>query len=288
VKRILGLLLALAFVLSGCGKIEAPDPLDGWLEAANLDAEETAEELYAAALKEDTLVAYTTSKRMFDVAESFEANYPGLTVRVEHIREGAMIDKLRTNYETGDWGCDLLLTADGQGIMQNEFLPNNIIVKYVPHDMEEQILPGNNGDFLMLVGEASVFSYNENYYAAPPVQNWWELTEEKWRGMVYMPNPIQSTTTLAFLNMMIKESGLMAQAYEDFYGKPLELPEGETAGREFVRRLAMNDVHIVNSSDETAEAVGAPGLSGPYVGIIISSKTRLRDIGYEMVNHYGM
>ncbi len=31
-----------------------------------------------------------------------------------------------------------------------------------------------------------------------------------------------------------------------------------------------------------------PGSGSESVGIIISSKTRLRDIGYEMTNHYGM
>ena len=132
----------------------------------------------------------------------------------------------------------------------------------------------------MLMGEASVLSYNENYYDEPPVGNWWELTEEKWRGLVYMPTPIRSMTTLAFFTMVIRNSDVMAEAYEDLYGEPLILPAGENAGREFIRRLMANGANVVNSSDEIAEAIGAQGSSSPNIGIMISSKTRIRTLGY--------
>ena len=278
------------FVLSGCAPqpSESADPLAGWLENAGLDAEETPEELYAAALKEDMLVVYSTSTRMLDVAESFERAYPGLIVRVEHIREGELYGRLVENYERGDYACDVVCSADGQGIMANDFLSKSIVVKYVPHDIKDKIISGNNEDLLMLAGEAAVFSYNEKYYPQPPVNNWWELTDEKWEGMIYIPNPARSMTTLAFFSTAIENSGLMAKAYEDLYGRLLELPAGENAGREFVRRFIENGVVILNSSDETAEEIGMPGSSSPNVGIMISSKTRLRDIGYEMVNHYDM
>jgi iron(III) transport system substrate-binding protein len=140
----------------------------------------------------------------------------------------------------------------------------------------------------MLAGEATVLCYNGRRYAMPPINNWWELTEEKWRGMVYLANPTRSITTLAFFCMIINNSDTMAQAYEDLYGHTLPLPQGENAGREFIRRLMANGANIVNSSDEVAEIVGAPGSESPYLGITISSKTRLREIGYEFVNHYGM
>jgi iron(III) transport system substrate-binding protein len=286
--RKLAILLALLSALTGCAKAEPPDPLAGWLESASLNAEETPEQLYSAALNEDTLVVYSTSTRMMDVAKSFEKQYPGLTARVEHIREGELIDKLLLNYESGAFACDLALTADGQGIMLNEFFEKNIVNKYVPYDIAEKILPGNNGEMLYMAGEAAMFAYNDSLYPEPPVNNWWELTEEKWRGMVYMPNPSRSTTTLALFNMIIYHSDMMAKAYEDLYGEPLILPEGENAGREFVRRLMMNGANIVNSSDETAAEIGAPGSFSPRVGIMVSSKTRLREIGYEMENHYQM
>jgi len=289
-KRLIALSLLLSVMLMGCTpKSTEPDnPLVDWLTTANLDAEETPEQLYAAALDEDMLVVYSTSTRMMDVAASFEKQYPGLLVKVEHLREPELYDTLAENYETGNFTGDVIISADGRGIMTNEFLPKHIAVKYVPYDIADKILPGNNEDFLMLAGEASVVCYNELAYPAPPVSNWWELTEEQWRGMVYMPSPTRSMTTLALFCMMIENSERMAGAYEDLYGQPLELAQGENAGREFIRRLMANGAIILNSSDEVAEIVGAPGSSSQNIGIVISSKTRLREIGYELLNQYEM
>ena len=287
-KRMIAVTLLLALVLAGCMKnnTEAANPLADWLVAANLNADETPEALYAAALNEDMLVVYSTSTRVMDVAASFEKQYPGLIAKVEHLREPELYDTLAKNYETGNFNGDVIISADNRGIMLNEFSTNHIVVKYVPHDIADKILPGNNDYLLMLAGEASVLCYNEFYYTEPPICNWWELTEEKWRGMVYLPSPTRSMTTLALFCMVLGNSELMAQAYEALYGQPLSLPQGESAGREFVRRLVANGAVIVNSSDEVAEIVGAPGSRSPDIGIIISSKMRMRDIGYEFLNSY--
>ena len=291
-KRIITIILtcALLLILPGCTTRSSgeKDPLAEWLENARLDAPDMPGDLYAAAQSEGMLIVYSTSTRMMDAAESFEREYPGLMVRVEHIREGELYGRLTENYETGNYACDVVCSADGRGIMSNEFIPKKIVVKYVPYDMEDKIIPGNNDDQLTLAGEAAVFTYNEKYYPQPPVNNWWELTEEAWRGMIYIPNPARSMTTLAFFATIIENSDLMAKAYEDLYGQPLVLPAGENAGREFVRRFIDNGVVILNSSDETAEEIGMPGSNSPNVGIMVSSKTRLREIGYEMVNHYDM
>lgn len=53
---------------------------------------ETPEELYEAALKEDTLVVYSTTTRIYKVKESFEAAYPGLTVEVYDTRAHDMVE----------------------------------------------------------------------------------------------------------------------------------------------------------------------------------------------------
>jgi iron(III) transport system substrate-binding protein len=289
-KRLIAILLLCIFAVTGCTpkNTESDNPLAEWLINARFDAEETAEQLYAAALGEDMLVIYCPTNRMLDVARSFEAQYPGLLVEVRHIREGELYEKLRENYEARNFECDLIIGADGLGVMTNEFLSKGIAVKYVPYDIADKILPGNNEDFLMFVGEAMMLQYNDEHYDRPPVRNWWELTEEKWRGMVYIANPVRSISTLAFLCKTIEESDIMARAYEDLYGRPLEIPPGENAGLVFVRRLFENGLVIVNSSDEVAEAVGFPGSDSPALGIAISSKTRLRELGYEFINHYEM
>jgi iron(III) transport system substrate-binding protein len=285
--KIIRLILTFLIVtLSFCG-CEAKDTNEGiivWEKEANLTAHETPEQLYAAALNEETLVVYSTSTRMLDVAASFQKQYPGLTVRVVDIREDEMYAKLREDFEGGSIMCDVVCSADGRGVMVNEFIPQGVVYKYAPFDIADKMIDTGEDALLMLVSEASMLYYNDTYSDAPPVTNWWELSAEAWRGKVTMPNPARSLTTMAVFGTFIKESDAMAAAYEAYYGKPLALNDGESAGEAFVRMLVENDAMIVNSSDEVADAVGAPGTASEALGIMVSSKMRLKSIGYNL--HY--
>jgi len=289
-KRLVILILVIAITLSGCTKPPAvtEDPLGEWLANVDLIKQETPSELYTAALKEDTLVVYTVSTRLWDVASSFENQYPGLRVRVEHIRADDIYVAIAENIKTGNYDCDIVLSTDGWGILTNELLPKGIVVKYTPWDIADNILPGNNEETLMLVGEAGMLFYNDTYYTKSPVENWWELTEEKWRGKVFIPNPMRSMTSASFFSTILKNSDMMAQAYEDFYGTAPALLPGESAGQAFIRILMENDIVIVNSSDEAAELIGLTGSGESSLAIMVSSKERLRDIGYDMAIHYDM
>ncbi|MDL2232480.1 extracellular solute-binding protein [Ruminococcaceae bacterium OttesenSCG-928-L11] len=286
----IGMLCAALILLSGCGQQSAgqESAMAAWERTANLTANETPEELYAAALKEDTLIVYSTSTRMIEVAKTFEKQYPGLTVQVEDIREGELYDMLRQSHDSEAYLVDIVCSADGRGIMTNEFLPQNVVYKYVPQDIAEALLPGSNEELLLLIKEAIVLCYNDEFYDAPPVSNWWELTEEQWRGKVYMPNPVRSVTTSVFLAAFIQNGEAMAQAYQQRYGTVPALCQGENAGHAFIRMLMENDVVIVNSSDEVSEAVAAPGSQSPNAGIMVTSKLRLRNIGYPLALSMGM
>jgi iron(III) transport system substrate-binding protein len=275
-------LVLLTLSLVGCAAQE--NPLAAWEKTARLTAAETPEQLYEAALEEDTLVVYSTSSRMLDVAASFQKEYPGLTARVVDIREDEMYDKLREDFDAGMAECDVVCSADGRGVMVSEFIPQGVAYKYAPYDIQEKMIDTGEDALLMLVSEASMLYYNDTYYDAPPVSNWWELTEETWRGQVAMPNPARSLTTMAVFGTFIKESEAMAAAYMARYGKPIALQSGESAGEAFVRMLVENDAMIVNSSDEVANAVGAPGPASSMLGIMVSSKMRLKSIGYNL--HY--
>jgi iron(III) transport system substrate-binding protein len=282
--RLILTFLIVTLSISGCEAKDTNEEITVWEEKANLDAQETPEQLYAAALSEETLVVYSTSTRMLDVAASFQKQYPGLTVRVVDIREDEMYAKLREDFEEGSIMCDVVCSADGRGVMVNEFIPQGVVYKYVPYDIANKMIDTGEDALLMLVSEASMLYYNDTYYDAPPVTNWWELTDEAWRGKVTMPNPARSLTTMAVFGTFIKESDAMAAAYEAHYGKPIALQDGESAGEAFVRMLVENDAMIVNSSDEVADAVGAPGTASWAVGIMVSSKMRLKSIGYNL--HY--
>lgn len=282
-KRILAALCAGLMLLTACAANRtAPQQKDmqQWLKTAKLDAEETPEELYAAALKEDTLVIYSISTRMMDVKKTFEERYPGLTVEVQDIRAGDLVEKLRDNYANRRYDCDIAVFTDSDAVISQDLVPGGLLYKYTPYDIAPKLYPENNTDKLEFLGEVIQIFYNDEVYDAPPVTNWWELTEPRFKNKVYIATPLRSFTTFAGLCTMVQHSDEMASAYKELYGEELDIPAGSSAGVEFLRRLFENGLQQVNSSDEVVMAVGTPGQTDPPMGIIISSKARERDIGY--------
>jgi iron(III) transport system substrate-binding protein len=259
-----------------------------WLQNVHLDAEETPEELYEKALSEGTLVIYSSSTRVMDVKDSFEEQYPGLTVYVQDTRSVDLINALKQNIESGDYSCDIMICSDDNGLISQDLVPAGIVYKYEPYDIADQIRPENDTVTLPLVAEIEMAFYNSEMYDSAPINNWWELTEEKFYGKVVMPNPIKSFSAMGLIGMVIKNSDIMAQAYYDLYGTELELNDGENAGKAYWRMLKENGLILTNSSDETVELVGTPGLTDTPIGIMVSSKLRMRDVGFNIEPIYDM
>ena len=115
-------------LFSACQPEKPPvHKLADWLEAAQLDAHETPQELYEKVLAEDTLVIYTESTRMMDVVKTFMAAYPGLTVSVRDVRGNDIVDMLNENFITGNYACDVVLRNDNDGILSHDFIPRGVI-----------------------------------------------------------------------------------------------------------------------------------------------------------------
>ena len=278
------ILAALFFCLFSCSKNEGSDGTDMelWLNSAQLDAVETPEELYEKALAEDTLLAYSISSRVMDVKASFEEQYPGLTVYVYDVRSSDEAEMLESNFKSRDFDCDVVICDDNDGYISENLIQRGIVYKYVPSDFADRITSENNQNVLSLTGEVLQAFYNSDVHNSPPVHNWWELTEERYKGKVVIINPLKSSSTMGFLGMTVCNNGVMEQAYLDLYGEEITLSNGETAGQVFWRTLVDNDLVLVNSGDEVVELVGAPGLTDPPIGIMISSKARMQALGYNI------
>lgn len=287
-RFLVSILLALLSILAGCRGGKDENYIEEWLKHAEFSAKQTAEELYQRALLEDTLLIYSESTRVLDTAKSFMKAYPGLTVSVVDIRATDMTQMLYDNYEKGEFACDVVIRNDNDGMLSMELLKKGIVYKYVPYDLAPKLVEIPGEDTLLLVGEIQMLSYNNSVYKEAPVKNWWELTEPQWEGKIAMANPVRSITSFAFLSMVIENHELMRESYEAFYGKPLALESTENAGEYFIKKLRKNGLILTNSSDEVAGMVGAPGVLQPPIGIMISSKLRLSDIGYNLELIYDM
>ncbi len=274
---VVGLLL-----LAACGsKSSASDKaVKSWLKATDLTAEETPEELYQKALKEDTLIIYTITTRITEVKRSFEAQYPGLYVEVQDVKSSEMIDMVEDNFNSGRFNCDLVICNDNNAQMSEALIDTGMIYPYIPYDIAPKLKEGQGNDQLNYLEEAQMIFYNSAIYDSAPIQNIWEMCEAKYKGKIYMPSPLRSSSTFGFCSMILSRSDELAQAYEEYTGIPFEDSKGYNAAEVFLQQLSQN-VHFSNSSDEVVEAIGSEMGTG-LLGIMISSKYRLKEVGYHM------
>lgn len=275
----------------GCAK-ENSNPgqkeyLEKWLLEADLSAGESSEELYNAALEEDTLVIYSVSSRAFEVKESFEKKYPGLMVEIKDIRSEDVVSMLQENYKNKNYACDLVMCSDCNGSLNRELLEPEILYTYTPPDIAPKMKERHMDDGLTFVGESIMFFYNNGIYSKQPIHNIWELTQEEYKGKIIMANPLSSFSTYGFCSAILAEPDKIALAYEKYAGEPLKVPEGKTAGKVFWERAAKNIV-FVNSSDEVLEGIGGMGSDEYWIGVMISSKMRYQDLGYAFSPIYQM
>lgn len=288
-RWVLILLLLHVIMMAGCGENEKnnkqAEKMEKWKEEANLSGKESAEELYQAASEEDTLVIYSVSSRVFEVKESFEKEYPGLTVEIKDVRGEDIVNMLQDNYEKENYACDLVICSDCNGSLNRQLLEPGILYSYIPPDIAPKMKEGHADNELVFVGEALIFFYNETVFDEQPIQNIWELTKEQYKGKIIMANPLSSFSTYGFCSAVLGESEKIAEAYEEYAGEALNVPEGKTAGEVFWKQAAKNIV-FTNSSDEVLEGIGGIGSDDYWIGIMISSKMRYQELGYHFVPIY--
>ena len=247
-------------------------------EEATVQAYESPEELYQKALKEDVLIVYTVSTRLVQTKESFEAAYPGLSVEVRDLRSPSLIEAVEADHAKGLSECDVVLCNDNSGEFQKRLVDTGLVRPYLPEDIASHMKEGMDEESVSFLMEAEMLFYNSALYDSCPVSNLWELTEERFRGRIYMPNPLNSFATYALCGAVMQQDETLAEAYRLYTGGELSLSEGETVSEHFWKEAAANIV-FTNSSDEVLEALGDGEAD---LGICVSSKLRYRDLGYSI------
>lgn len=289
-KKFLTLTIASIFILCSCSTSmsQTDKYLQEWYENANLNAIETAEELYEKALEEDVLIIYSTTTRLYDVKDSFEKEYPGLSVEIYDTRAYDIVESLNTAYENDEFFCDIVVCSNDTGELSTNLMPKYIINKYVPYDIEPLLTETANGELLDFVGEAEQLFYNDQAYDTCPIENWWELTEPEWYGKVYMNSPLRSYPAFALVYGVINNPEKMEQAYFDLYGAELEIPDGSSAGEIFWEKLVANGIGFTTSSNELVELVGTDTTENSPLAFMVSSKIRRYDLGLSVAPAYGI
>jgi iron(III) transport system substrate-binding protein len=247
-----------------------------WAEKVGLNKTETADELYAKAKEEGSVVIYSMSSRISDTKDSFEAKYPGVKVEAYNVSSVDMLEKLIREHGAGIYNADVVFTKDTGGTFTLELLKKGIVHKYMPSDLVSKMPEPYKSQVEGLVPYVEVrgIFYNTDVYKTPPVTNWWDLTTPEWKSRVMLSDPMKSADTMDLFLAMIQNADDMKQAYKEKFGKEIELNGSPNAGYEFIKRLSKNDLILTNSGGDIVKAVGKTGQAKPPIGLAVSTKLR--------------
>jgi iron(III) transport system substrate-binding protein len=243
-------------------------------EAFNLDA------LVAAAKKEAPITVYDSTGKIVDQAKAFTAKY-GVKATGLKVTSANQFEMITREAQARNIQGDVLLISDVPAALA-QLMPDKSIVSWLPPDAAAKI-PKIFQNPLVVATDPSVWAYNTGVYKSCPVSNVWELTDPKWKGKVAIYDPLIKTSYPDWFNeMALHADAAMARAYKDLYGKDLKTSE-KSATAAWVKALAANAPLIADADERISEAVGAPGQSAPFIGLLSTAKFRNnKDMGYKL------
>jgi iron(III) transport system substrate-binding protein len=231
--------------------------------------------LTEAAKTEGKVVVYSFTSRIARVEEAFEAAYPGIDLVGVDISSTEQIARLKAEKQAGTAQADVAYISDAP-VVFGELVEAGILEAFVPPQFASTVPAEFQQPLLANRLSTKVLMYNEESYPdGSPIKNLWELTDPKWKGKVVMVDPQIRGDYLDLMAEMVLRADEMAKAYEDLYGKPLELTDGATnAGEQWIKALFANDVVLVDDTDAVNAAVGAKGQTDAPVGFTTYSDRR--------------
>jgi iron(III) transport system substrate-binding protein len=285
-KRLMPIALSIVMLAActGCGSEKASDQSTGTVlfgsnsqDTILTDADLTTEEMYGRALSEDVLTVYTVSTRVTGTKEVFEKQYPGLCVEIRDLRSPDLIDAIKTSYENGGSDFDVVICNDNSGDFKSTLVDTGIVVPYIPDDIKPKMKEGHVGESVSFLDEAELVFYNAGRYQEQPITNIWEMTDEKYKGRIYLPNPLRSFSTYTFVGATFEHEDEIEKAYAEYFGKDYDNSDMKAA--EMLWSMVAKNAVFTNSSDEVLEALNTDAAD---LGVMVSSKLRFRAVGYKV------
>ncbi len=266
-KKTFAILLAAVMAVSFLSVASAQSVGEIVAEAAGLSHEELLEKAMA---ETGSFVAYGNTSRITTALEAFCALH-GLTPEGNNLKDAEIYIKLENEINSGAKGADMVMIQDGASL-KAQALANGWLVNFVPASVKANI---GEADMDPLVHQYinKLFIWNK-LEGSHPIQNVWQLTEEKMKGNVIFKNPESEQVNMNFLVMLTSEewSQKLAAAYRDYFGKDVELGKYENAGYKWVAEFLQN-CSFGNSDTTIAEEMSQPTAVGK-IGLFVLSKLR--------------
>ncbi|MGF1702062.1 ABC transporter substrate-binding protein [Photobacterium makurazakiensis] len=248
----------MALTLSGAAMASTTDAFD-------LDA------LIEAARNEAPITVYAPSGKIVQTAENFTEKY-GVEAVGNKVSGSAQVEMMIREYRASNIRGDVVITGDASATMA-QLMPMNVVETWVSPVIANDI-PEIAKDPLVVYGDPAVWTYNSEVYDTCPVSNIWQLTDDNWKRKVALPDPLNNARFLDWFNQIeAHHDDAMAAAYEAHYGKPL-VSEERSATHAWVKALAQNSPLPTDSGSAAGDAVGAPGQTDPFMGLMSTAKYR--------------
>ena len=287
-KEIIAAMLIVVSVLGciSCSKKPAAQnsQTSEWAKKVELYKDETPEDLYEKAKKEGNVVVYSISARMKKVKESFEKQYPGVTLEVYNLPTNEVLEKISREYDSGIRAADVIHIKDQDGSLYLDYVQKGKFHNYKPADIIKHIDPKYCERAMPFYMELNEWFYNDEAYPdGPPITSWWDLTKPEWKGRVLVTNPLDNHSHMCIYVGLVLDADALADDYKRVFGEEITLHGTENAGYEFLKRFMENDPVFISSSSEMVEAVGTRGQERPPLAYASSSKMRERkEKGYAL------
>lgn len=232
----------------------------------------------AAAKEEGSVIVYANSSRVQDAVAIWATLYPDITVEAYDMGGGEVVSKVREEQKAGAYAGDVWFNAQGPD-MEGEFVPNEYLWKYVPPEIISALPEENQNPIATQSTEIFGWVYNSELNDTCPISNWWELTDAKWKGKIFIKDPINSAEDLGLLMSAASHADDFAAAYQALYSKewktdPAFGTDTPDAGWLWIKKFAQNQPVGVGGGDDVWGAMAVPGLTDNMLGWLPLSKYR--------------
>lgn len=231
------------------------------------------DELVRLAQEEGSLVVYAITSRFGSVAKSFEEKY-GIKVEASNVKDKEIYTKVTTEIGGGTYGADLVVAHDTYRV-QTLLLNTGFCFTQTPNSLKAKI-PAKYQDPLIWQLTNKMFMYNTEFGEKAPFDNFWAVTDPKYKDSVYLKDPNTEAPNFNFMAMLTtpENSAKLEKAYKAYYGKDIEKKKGETAGHVWMRMFLKNSVGN-DSETNIAKDVATKGQKKQWVGWTAYSKFRM-------------
>lgn len=227
--------------------------------------------LVAAAKAEAPITVYATSGKIVEITDKFNQRY-ALTATGTKVSGSAQIDLMTREYRANNVTGDLAISGDASAALA-QLMPMGIVDSWVPPNLLAAI-PEHAQNPVVVIGDPSVWTYNTQVHDSCPISNLWQLTEADWNRKVAMPDPLNKPAYVDWFNQLETHyDQRMIDAYQAHFGKPFA-HEQLSATAAWVQALAKNSPLLTSSDSAAGDAVGAPGQTDPFVGLMSTAKYR--------------